>query len=165
MTIFRRVEFSAPFFFSPSTADGVECFASRTGSCREKNTDNNGIWDYVCRQSVLSMYAKQERSTLCQGIDPRFTCSSGLKMVTVLTELPWHHPLGYFICFKGKMFTLVRKYHARCGRVCVCVCSSSFHVSNHWTDFHEILCECCVSVVPLQATSSPHLLVSYNQYW
>lgn len=110
---------------------------------RRKNTDNNGVWDYVCRQSVLSMYAKQERSTLCQGIDPRFTCCSGLKMVTVLTELPWHQLLGYFICFKGKMVTLMRKYHARCGRVCVCVCSSSFHVSKHWTDFHEILGECC----------------------
>jgi len=23
-----------------------------------------------------------------------------------------------------------------------CVCSSSFHVSSHWTDFHEILGDC-----------------------
>jgi len=91
-----------------------------------KNTDNNGIWDYVCRQSVLSMHAKQEKNTLCQGIDPRFTCRSGLKMVTVLTELPWHQLLGYFICFKGKMVTLMREYHVRCVCVfvwvCVCVC-------------------------------------------
>jgi len=54
----------------------------------------------------------------------------------------------------------MREYHVRCVCVfvwvcvcvCVCVCSSSCHVSNHWTDFHEILGECCALAGYIVAT-------------
>ena len=157
MKIFRRVEFQLHSFFAvDSRWNWMVRFTH--WELQRNNTDNDGIWGYVCRQSFLSMYAKQERSTLRQGIDPRFTFRSGRKMVTVLTELPWHQPLGYFICFKGKIFTLMRKYHACCGRVCVLLHFTCRTIGPTFTKLW-------VSVMPLQTTSSPHLFVSYNQYW
>jgi len=56
------------------------------------------------------------------------------------------------------MVTLMRKYHVRCGRVYVLPHFTCRTIGPTFTKFW-------VSVVPLQVTSSPHLLVSYNQYW
>lgn len=81
MKIFRRVEFQLYSSFA------VDSRWNRTRSLTtDRTTDTNGVWGYVCRQSVLIVYAKEERSTLCQGISPRFTCLSSHKMVTVLTS-------------------------------------------------------------------------------
>jgi hypothetical protein len=155
MKIFRRVEFQVYSFFAvDSRWNRLVRFTNRELYYRQRTTDTNGIWGYVCRQGVLIVCAKEERSTQCQGIDPRFTCLSARNMVTVMSELPWHQLLGYFLCFKGKLVTLLRKYHAR-GRVCVC--PSSFHASNHLTDFDEILRECFAH--------AGCLLVSYKHYW
>jgi hypothetical protein len=146
MKIFRRMEFQLyPFFVVDSRWNWMVRFTDRELYYRQRKTDTNGIWGYVCRQNVLILYAKEERSTLCQGIDPRFTCLSARKMVTVLTELPWHQLLCYFLCFKGKMVTLLRKYHAR-GRVCVL---PHFTRRTIWPTFTKF----CVSVLPMPAAS------------
>jgi hypothetical protein len=134
---FRRVEFQVHSFFAvDSRWSWMVRFTHR--KLQSKNTNNDGIWGYVCRQSFLSMYAKRERSTLRQGIDPRFTCRSGLKMVTIdwATVTPI---IRLLYLLQGKNGYTYEKISCL---LWVCVCSSSFHVSNHWTDFHEIMSEC-----------------------
>lgn len=72
MKIFRKVAFQI-CLFSPLTADGVQLLASRAESL---TTEKEHC--YQCDMSLCvsseRLYAKEERSTLCQGIDPRFTC-------------------------------------------------------------------------------------------